>query len=598
MSEGVVSLGVMLRVGAGLCVPLLALAPATAPAADFKPVTQEVLLHPDPADWLMINRTYDEQRFSPLSEINRGNVGGLQLAWSRGLPQGTQESTPLVYAGVMYVIAPGGGVEALDAKSGDLIWEYWRNYPADMARTVRAATLSRAKSLAIFEDKVFFAAPDGFIVALDARTGAVRWETRAHDYRDGTEHTGGLMVAAGKVISNRACKVRAGCFIAAHDAQSGEELWKFYNTPAPGEPGGDSWGDLPAQQRSASSWGLPGSYDPQRRMLFWAIANPTPYTRLKRHGRADAVPDAAPSELYSNSTVALDAETGRLVWYYQHLPGDDWDSDHIHERTLVRTTVAPDPKFVKWINPAVPRGEERDIVVEVAEAGDVFALDRETGKFLWAEPFPADGPNLTMPSIDVETGRTHINADRMFRKDGDHHIVCAYNTRSWWATSYDPRRNALYVPYQDACLDMTANNAVATGGGPRFGIQRPGIDENAYVGIMKINLSTGEMTRIHSQPWPGNGSALATAGDLVFWGDLNRRFHAFDADSGKLLWEVPLGGMIVASTITYAVDGRQYVAVFTGEGQSGTGNVLRNVPKLKPVRGHNAVYVFALPGPR
>jgi alcohol dehydrogenase (cytochrome c) len=144
---------------------------------------------------------------------------------------------------------------------------------------------------------------------------------------------------------------------------------------------------------------------------------------------------------------------------------------------------------------------------------------------------------------------------------------------------------------------MTANNRAATGAAPRFGIQRPGIDENAYSGIMKINMSTGEMTRIHSQAWPGNGSALVTGGNLLFWGDLNRRLRAFDSDSGKILWEATLGGMIMASTITYAVNGKQYVAVLTGDGQSGTGNVLANVPKLRAnaVRGHNAVYVFALP---
>ena len=380
-------------------------------AAEFKPVTEEVLLNPDPADWLMINRTYDEQRFSPLNQINRSNVGELRMAWTRGMPPGTQESTPMVYNGVMYVIAPGGGVQALDATSGDLIWEYWRTYPKDMAQKIRAATLSRGKNLAMFEDMVYFAAADGFLVALDAQTGKVRWETKAHDYTKGTEHTGGLMVADGKVISNRTCTQRDGCFIAAHDAKTGKEVWKFYNTASPDEPGGDTWGNLAPEKRSASSWGLPGSYDPKRKVLYWAIANPTPYTRLKRHGSADAVPNTSPSELYSNSTVALDVDTGKLVWYYQHLPGDDWDSDHIHERTLVRTKVSPDPKFVKWINPTVPKGEERDIVVEVAEAGDVFALDRDTGKFLWAKPFPYDSPGQTLQSIDVETGRTHINVD-------------------------------------------------------------------------------------------------------------------------------------------------------------------------------------------
>ena len=166
--------------------------------------------------------------------------------------------------------------------TGDLVWEYRRKYPEDLAQKNRAANLSRGKNLAMFDDMVFFAAPDGFIVALDAQTGKVRWETKAHDYTDGTEHSGGLLVADGKIISNRACRrTREGCFIAAHDAKTGKELWKFYNTASPDEPGGDTWGNLPADKRLASSWGLPGSYDPKRKVVYWAVANPTPYTRLE-----------------------------------------------------------------------------------------------------------------------------------------------------------------------------------------------------------------------------------------------------------------------------------------------------------------------------
>ena len=275
-------------------------------------------------------------------------------------------------------------------------------------------------------------------------------------------------------------------------------------------------------------------------MLYWAVANPTPYTRLKRHGSADAVPNSSPSELYSNSTLALDVNTGKLVWYYQHLPGDDWDSDHIHERTLIHTKVSPDPKFVKWINPTIPKGEERDIVVEVAEAGDVFALDRDTGKFLWAEPFPYDVRRARRwhRSTSRPAAPTSTTQD-MFKKEGDQRIDLLLQHAKLVGDGYDPGRNSLYVPFQDACLNMTADSKTPPGGGPRFGIQRPGIDENAYAGIMKINLSTGEMTRIYSQAWPGNGSALVTAGDLLFWGDLNRRFRAFDSDTGKVLWEVP-----------------------------------------------------------
>jgi alcohol dehydrogenase (cytochrome c) len=424
----------------------------------------------------------------------------------------------------------------------------------------------------------------------------LRWETKAFDLETKTEHSGGLMVADGKVISNRTCVTRAGCFIAAHDARTGKELWRFYNTAGAGEPGGDSWGDTETEKRVASSWGLPGSYDPKRRVLYWAVSNPIPYTRLKRHnGNPTAVPYESPSELYSNSTLALDIDTGKLIWYYQHLPGDDWDSDHIHERTLVHTKVGADPKFIKWINPAIPKGEERDIVVEVAEAGDVFALDRATGEFLWAAPFPYDVPNVNMKAIDVKTGRTFINDALVFKKDGDRSVGCFQNTRSYWATSYDPRNNSLYVPFQDACLDMTADTSKPLGFGPRFGIRRPGVAEDKFMGMMKIDMETGEMKRIFSQAAPGNGSALTTAGDLLFWGDLNRRFRAFDPDTGKVLWEAIVGGMVMTSTITYAVNGRQYVAIFTGEGQSGSRSVLDMAPSIKPVHGHNALYVFALP---
>jgi alcohol dehydrogenase (cytochrome c) len=572
---------------------------ASAQVGDFKPVTREMLVNPDAGDWLMLNRTYDEQRFSPLAEINRDNVGRLRMAWSRGMAPGTVETVPIVYQGVMYFVTPGAGVLAVNATNGDLVWEYWRDEPKDMADFIGGPATARNKGIAIYEDLIFYESPDGFLVALDARTGKPRWETKVQEYKDKTQHTGAPIVAEGKVITGRTCETRAGCFIAAHDAKTGKEVWKFYTTAAPGEPGGDSWGQVPVEQRVASAWGLPGSYDPVRKLLYWAVANPKPYTRLKRHGSAEGTARAAPAELYSNSTVAIGVETGKLAWHYQHLPGDDWDLDHIHERTLLRTRVDPDPNAVKWINPTIPRGEERDVVVEVGEAGGIWALDRATGQFLWAMPFPLDVPEFHVSAIDVETGRTHINWNAVMKKDGDRILVCFHNTRSWWSTAYHPGKNALYIPYHDACLDMTANAANPQGWGPRRAVMRPGSDPKTFSSIAKVNLSTGKMERIHTQPVPGNGSALVTAGDLLFWGDLNRRFRAFDADNGKILWEAVLGGMIMNSTITYAVNGRQYVAVMTGDGQSGTANPLRLTRgAVKPVRGHNAIYAFALPETR
>src|SRR5262244_2305213 len=541
---------------------------AAAQLPEFRPVTDAVLANPDPADWLMINRTFDQQRFSPLDQINKGNVGQLRMAWSRGLPAGTQESVPIVYRGVMYLFAPGASIQAVDATTGDLIWEYQRDYPQGV--NPRAA---RNKSLGIYEDMIFFAAPDGFLLALDAASGKLRWETKVDE---GGQTAGGILVADGKVITNRTCiqDVRSKCFIAAHDARTGNEVWRFYTTAAAGEPGGDTWADMPTELRAASPWGLPGSYDAKRKLIYWGVANPDPYTRLKRHGRHDAVPFTAPVNLYSNSTLALDVATGKLAWYYQELPGDDWDADHNQERILIKTRVSPDPKHVKWIGTAIPLNDEGEREVIVTVGGGMFVIDRETGRFLWANPFPYDDPNINMGDIDLKYGTTSVNPDKLFKKDGDKILGCYHNTRGLWSIAYNPKNNSLYVPFQDQCVSMTANLTAKAGWGPRGGVMRPGIDPKKYMNLAKIDLSTGEMRVLYSQPQPGNGSALITAGDLVFWGDLNRRFRAFDADTGKVLWESVVGGMVMTSTITYSVNGKQYVLVNTGEGQSVTAGPL------------------------
>ncbi len=562
---------------------------------DLKPVTTEVLQNPDPADWLMINRTHDEQRYSPLNQINKDNAKNLTLAWSRGLSVGTQESTPLVYQGVMFAYDPGAGILALDAKTGDFLWEYRREYSREVAEFVGSPQSARSKSLAIWQDMLYYDAPDGFIVAIGIKDGKLRWQTQVTAPATKSQHTGGVMIADGKVISNRSCETWAGCFIAAHDAATGKELWKFYTAPRTGEPGGDTWGNMPDDQRIASSWGLPGSYDPATKTVFWAIANQKPYTRLKRHGNPDGVSRIAPAELYSNSTVALDVETGKLKWYYQHLPGDDWDADHIHERTIVRAPFDPDPKSAKWINPNVKRGEQRDMVIAVGEGGGIFALDKNNGQFLWGSPFPYDIPQYNVSNIDPVSGKVEINWNNVMKKEGDVVITCFHNTRSYWSTAYHPGLNSLYVPFHDQCLSMEARQANPLGFGKRFGILRPGADINKYAGIAKINLSTGKMDVIHTQAAPGNGSALTTGGGLLFWGDVNRRFRAFDAENGKILWEAIVGGVVMTSTITYAVDGRQYVAIFTGAGQSGTAGVLSIARSVRAIRNHNAIYVFALP---
>ena len=558
---------------------------ASAQVQNFKPVTTEMLVNPRPNDWLMYSRTYDAQRFSPLNQINKQNVGQLRLAWTRGMAPGQTESIPLVYNGVMYVVIPGAAVQALDASTGDLLWEYKRKVAANVAAS------ARTKNLAIYDDIVVYTAPDSYVVGLDARTGELRWESKAEE----SGHTSGPLVVEGKAITGRACAGKwENCFIAAHDVKTGKELWRFHTTPRPGEPGDETWAGADLQKRLASVWGLPGSYDPVRKVLYWGVSNPMPNTRADRHnGNPDAISRSAPSDLYSNSTLALNPDTGKLLWYYQHLPGDDWDEDYTHERTLLRTRVNPDPKFVKWINPDVPKGEERDMAVMVGEGGGIFALDRSNGQFLWATPFPYDTKEFLISNIDVKTGRTYINWDVVLKQPGEKHIICFWNTRSYWPTAYHPGTNSLYVAFNDNCLDMTRANPATNQNERRGGVQRPGGNPDEFGGIAKINLSTGEILRFDLQRSPGTGAVLATAGDLIFHGDVNRRLRAFDAGNGKLVWETILGGPISVSTITYAVNGKQYVSVIAGDNLAAGG--LARQAGMKTVTGHNTIYTFALP---
>ncbi|WP_428100231.1 PQQ-binding-like beta-propeller repeat protein [Candidatus Rariloculus sp.] len=561
--------------------------------AGFVPVTDEMLRNPDPADWLMYSRTYDAQRFSPLDQIDRSNVASLTLSWSKALPAGVVEVIPIVYRGVMYTVAPpaeagsSSAVLALDAANGEVLWSH----------VPEGSGASRLKALAIYDDMVYYTAPAANrgepspVVALDAVTGDVHWRTAVSR----ETHTAGAIVVDGTVLSGRTCNsARENCFIAAHDALTGEEVWRFHTAPDRGEPGDASWGGLAPNERRAATWGLPGTYDPVRDIVYWGISNPMPNTRLERHGSSDAIPAVAPADLYSNSTVALDPDTGALIWYYQHLPGDDWDMDINQEKTLIRSLIDPDPRHVKWINPDVPKGVARDVVITVGEGGGLWVNDRDTGQFLWAMPFPADTPHFILSDIDVNTGVTRINMENVLAEPGDRRTICYHNTRSFWPTAYHPGLNSLFVPYVNQCLDMTA--AVPGGDGEsRISVIRPDADQEKYAGIARIDMRSGEIHRFNEGRVGGNGAILVTAGDVVFWGDIMHVLHAFDAASGEVLWESePLGAPIQTSTITYAVDGKQYVAVVNSNALIPPTRMGDIGGVTLPPHGGNSINVFAL----
>jgi alcohol dehydrogenase (cytochrome c) len=547
----------------------------------FNPITEEMLKNPSPNDWIMYNRTYDAQRFSPLKQINKGNVNDLRMAWSRQQGTGIQEGIPLVHDGVMYVQAPGSVVQALDATNGNLLWEYTRNLPANQKN-------SKSKTIAMAMDMVYWTAPDA-VVALDAKTGEMRWEAKT----DTRGQTQGAVIAGDKVISGGTCPNAASCYISAHDAKTGKELWKFYTAARTGEPGGDTWGDTPDDKRTAATWGLGGTYDPSTNLIIWGVANPTPNSRAERHGGVyTAQPvNHGPMDLYSDSTIAIDATTGKLKWYYQHLPGDDWDEDWTNDRILVNTTMNPTATTAKWFNKKIKAGEKRDIVLATGEPGGVFALDKHTGEFLWANPWPYDVPNFFIKNID-ENGLVYLNPDLLFTGPNQDKIVCFFNTRSYWSQGYSPQTNSLYVPFVDTCnsVHTKAPNTRSA----HDGVVRDPSKPNEFSGISKINAATGKVDHIFKGAAPINSAMLLTAGDLLFFGDLDRNFRALDAENGKVLWEQKVGGPIANSTITYAVNGQQYIAILTGDGGL-TASVVRYAPGVNPPKGANSVYVFALP---
>ena len=564
---------------------------------DFVPITDEMLRDPDPADWLMAYRTYDFQAFSPLDQITRENVGQLQLAWMRAMDEGDQEIRPLVYDGVMYIAQPGyDHLQAIDATTGDLIWDYTRDQPDDIRQFAQFG--GRTRNLALYGNHVYHLTGDAHIIAVDARTGELAWESRTADYHDGISHSSGAMIIKGNVVSGRTCSpssLEARCFVAAHDSDNGTERWRTYTAAGADDPGGETWGTLPTARRvHVSPWGVPGSFDPELNRIFWGVAVPLPYPRLVRRGTWD-VGDSSPCELYSNSTLAMNADTGAIDWYYQYLPCDDWDQDFVQERTLIDTVVNPDPEAVRWINPKLAgTAEERKVVVVLGEPGGLFVNDRETGEFLWADPIPFDSTErFVISDIDVETGTTYINMDLVAREEGDQFIICGHNVKGWWSWSYSPVTGMLYVPINRSCLNQTTNSRTISGASPRFSIPDPDIGPNGdLTEVRAIDISTGREVWRYSQRAPNAGTTLATAGNVVFFGDSNRRFRAFDAETGDVLWETILGSQISGYPVSYAVDGRQYLTVPVG----GVGNRLQTyAPELEAPTGSNMLVTFALP---
>ncbi len=561
---------------------------ATAQSAldSYTPVTDEMLAEPSPNDWLMFRRTLNEWAHSPLDQINRENVDSLRLAWSWTLDPARNEMTPLIHDGVMFLVQGNDYVQAVDATDGTLFWEYRREVVDHVAPLASAN-----RNGVLYEDKLIIATHDAYLVALDVHTGQVVWEQQVGDWTIGHHYSGGPVVINGKVVQGMSgCYYyNTGCWISAHDADTGEELWRTNTIPAVGEPGGETWGDVPNEsRRGGSAWNAP-SYDPELNLIYYGVAVPIPWGSAQRGtGNADV--------LYSNSTIALNADTGELVWYFQYHPNEEWDLDHPFERLIVETEVSPSADEVQWINPDITPGETRKVITGIpGKTGIVWTLDAATGEFLWARE---TNPQNVLIDVDIENHKGVNNPDIQQPEIGEQIFVCPYllGGRNWnQAVTYDPALNILYTATNDTCMNFSLNPVQPTLGA-HHGSARSSAqhvpDSDEQVGrLSAINVATGETVWNMRQRAGIGGALLSTDGGLVFVTDDARRFRAFDSATGEILWEQLLNSSAGGFPVTYMVDGVQYIAIAAGGGVS-----YRNLtPEIRQPSGGNVLYVFRLP---
>jgi PQQ-dependent dehydrogenase (methanol/ethanol family) len=562
--------------------------PATAVnTVNITPVTDAMLANPPAADWPMWRRTLDNWGYSPLDQISRRNVAQLKMVWTRPLADGDQEGTPLVHDGVLFFPNPFDITQAFNAATGDLLWEYRRRVPDDVGEYFPAPGNNR--NLAIYDNLILDNGADGYAYAIDARTGQLAWETLILDYRKGAKNSSGPIVADGKVISGRSCEPEGGpeaCVVTAFDAKTGKEVWRTRTIPKPGEPGDETWGNIPYEKRwHVGMWMVP-SYDPELKQLYIGTSVTAPAPKFMLGGNDEQY-------LYHNSTLALDIETGKIVWHFQHVV-DHWDLDHPFERLLVETETSPDASAVKWINPRVRPGERRKVITGIpGKTGIAYTLDRETGQFLWARETVQQN---VIADINVESGAATINQDKIFTATGEEKLICPSTSggKNYPSGTYSPLTGIMYFPLQNTCMMATATqaeiNTDVTYALRNRVILAPGATN---VGTIEaINVSTGQ-TAWKLEQRAGALSLMSTAGGLLFGGDTNGRFRAYDQRTGETLWEINLGAPVNGYPATFAVNGKQYVAVSTG----GSGLALglgRLAPEQTPGNG-NQLFVFALP---
>ena len=536
--------------------------------ANYTNVTDAMLKNPSPNDWLMYRGNYAGWSYSPLNQINTGNVGKLQLKWLLAMNEGgTNETTPMIHDGIMYLFSSGNTIQAINAVTGEVIWQ---NNIGPAPANLEPAGDVPERSLGFYNDKIIVPTMQGKIYALDAKTGKIDWQTWYSDPAKPEEgqhgSDGGVIVINGKVIIGMTNCGRIPqqnhCYISAYDANTGQRAWKFTTVALTGQPGGDTWGKLADDQRAGGETWIAGSYDPDLNTTYWGTAQAKPWRRDLRGSGNGAT-------LYANSTLALDPDTGKLKWYFSHSPGETFDLDEVFERILI------------------DHGAQKTVMT-TGKAGILWKLDRETGKYLDSRETVFQN---VFVKIDPKTGAPTYRPDIINQKVDQWLPSCPgpEGGKDWAPMSYHQPDDEIIIPLSQTCVLML-------GSGTQQFYEMPGSEGN--LGRLSA-YETNTMKPVWSlqQRSPFLTGVVSTAGNVAFVGDFDRTFHAFDTKTGKQLWTTRLATTVQGHIASFAVGGKQYIAVMSGLGGGSPEEkptFILSEEVTRPAHG-TAIYVFALP---
>ncbi len=560
------------------------------PLKEFVPVTGAVLRKPDPNDWLMMRGNYEGYGFSTLDQINKTNVKGLQLVWSRTMESGINEATPLIYKGVMFLGNPNDVIQAIDAVTGDLLWQYRRTLPSQEAMHNNFWG-QRKRSVFLWEDKLYTITRDNFLMALDAKTGKELWEVnRGGDLY--ITNTTGPIVVDGVVIAGASCQEAAqGCYVTGNDAVTGKELWRNTLIPKPGELGDETWGGMPFEQRWMTGvWG-PITYDPELNLAYYGSSGVGPSSDTQRGVKGVATLAG------TNTRFAIAPKTGKIVWKHQVFAQDNADQECTYEMLPITTKVAPDPaaKGMMAIGRKAATASRRTLTGVPCKTSIMWSFDAAKGDFLWAKSTVFQ--NL-VKGIDSK-GKVTPNPELFMTdyKKTYHQCPTHAGGRDWPFSAYSPQNNVLYVQLQNLCADYKVRvDNIPSKPKDQYNTIGPQVlaDGSTNIGRLDaISVETGQTLWSWETPASNYSPVLATAGGILFNGSMDRYLRAFDQKDGTVLWQTRLGSQVFGATVTYKVGGRQYIAVAAGGGFNNGPIQVR--PDLDQPSGGNMVYVFALP---